>query len=219
MYNIKFNINFLIYKILQNHRFSILFVIKNPITIKELVLFYSCIVMITTQQGIGLVEVMVSLLLLAIAILGFTSMQMTAVKATDESMTRTKALTILRNGAEMMRVNIAGVETFKNTLNSSNYQSINLLSCTSSGEPEFCNSEQLAIREALSLKQSAEANNIQLGIDICPETETAQPRQCLIASWGKTKPVFSDEPASQPCAKKSNGHYYPQAQCFIMEAY
>ena len=56
-----------------------------------------------SQKGIGLIEVLVALMLLAIAVLGFTAMQMTAVKATDESLMRTRALTVLRGAAEMMR--------------------------------------------------------------------------------------------------------------------
>jgi len=36
------------------------------------------------QRGVGLVEVLVALLLLAVAVLGFTAMQMSAIKATDE---------------------------------------------------------------------------------------------------------------------------------------
>ena len=35
------------------------------------------------QRGVGLVEVMVALLLLAVAVLGFSAMQLSAVKATD----------------------------------------------------------------------------------------------------------------------------------------
>ena len=44
-----------------------------------------------SQKGIGLIEVLVALMLLAIAVLGFTAMQMTAVKATDERLMRTRA--------------------------------------------------------------------------------------------------------------------------------
>ena len=51
---------------------------------------------INNQYGVGLVEVLVALLLLAVAVLGFSAMQMTAVKATDESLMRTRALTIMR---------------------------------------------------------------------------------------------------------------------------
>lgn len=56
-----------------------------------------------SQQGVGLVEVLVAVLLLSIAVLGFSALQVRAVGATDESLVRTKSLTIVRNLAETMR--------------------------------------------------------------------------------------------------------------------
>ncbi len=55
------------------------------------------------QRGVGLVEVLVAVLLLSIAVLGFSALQMRAVGATDESLVRTKSLTVVRNLAEVMR--------------------------------------------------------------------------------------------------------------------
>lgn len=55
------------------------------------------------EQGIGLVEVLVAVLLLSVAVLGFSALQMRAISATDESLVRTKSLTIVRNLAEVMR--------------------------------------------------------------------------------------------------------------------
>ena len=55
------------------------------------------------QQGVGLVEVMVAVLLLSVAVLGFSALQVRAVGATDESMMRTKSLTLVRNLSEIMR--------------------------------------------------------------------------------------------------------------------
>ena len=46
---------------------------------------------VDTQAGVGLIEVMVALLLLAVAVLGFSAMQMSAIKATDESLMRTRS--------------------------------------------------------------------------------------------------------------------------------
>ena len=57
----------------------------------------------TMQHGVGLVEVLVAVLLLSIAVLGFSALQVRAVSATDESLVRTKSLTIVRNLAEVMR--------------------------------------------------------------------------------------------------------------------
>ena len=52
----------------------------------------------TNQQGFGLIEVMVSLLILAIAVLGFAAMQGQAIKATDESLERTQSLVMMCSG-------------------------------------------------------------------------------------------------------------------------
>lgn len=57
----------------------------------------------SNQNGVGLIEVLVAVLLLSIAILGFSALQIRAVSATDESLVRTKSLTVVRNLAEVMR--------------------------------------------------------------------------------------------------------------------
>ncbi len=56
-----------------------------------------------SQRGVGLVEVLVAVLLLSVAVLGFSALQVRAVSATDESLVRTKSLTLVRNLAEVMR--------------------------------------------------------------------------------------------------------------------
>ena len=43
------------------------------------------------QLGVGLVEVLVALVLLAIGVLGFTALQLRAVDATGEALTRSQA--------------------------------------------------------------------------------------------------------------------------------
>lgn len=182
-----------------------------------------------SQQGIGLVEVMVALLLLAIAVLGFTAMQMTAVKATDESLLRTRALTVMRGGAEMMRANPDGITAFKTAINGTGMTlsntdtggvTITPASCMPAGTPASCTINQLAVRDALALKTHANNNDMRIGMVTCPGTAdatTAQPRQCMIASWGTTTPDL-DDGISTACGK-TDGTYKIGAQCFIMEAY
>ncbi|WP_435979808.1 type IV pilus modification protein PilV [Psychrobacter sp. DM4] len=58
---------------------------------------------LNSQYGVGLIEVLVAVLLLSVAILGFSALQVRAVSATDESLVRTKSLTLVRNLAEVMR--------------------------------------------------------------------------------------------------------------------
>ena len=224
-----------------------------------------------SQQGVGLIEVLVALMLLAIAVLGFTAMQMTAVKATDESLMRTRALTVMRGAAEMMRANAEGIPAFKTAINTATVtidattgeknvnpitnndtknlpaldeetgtdQAITKDSCMTGGTPVSCTIKQLAVKDALTVKQYATDNELSVGMATCPNTRTTvtnadnttttttsagQDRQCLIASWGDTDPIFldtavaTDTTKDKPCADE-DGIYSNGVQCFIMEAY
>ena len=202
-----------------------------------------------SQQGVGLIEVLVALMLLAIAVLGFTAMQMTAVKATDESLMRTRALTVMRGAAEMMRANAEGIPAFKTaiingtatTITNTDTSNVAITkdSCISGGTPASCTIKQLAVKDALTVKQYATDNELSVGMATCPNTRTTvtnadnttttttsagQDRQCLIASWGDTDPIFLDDAVAtdttkdKPCADE-DGIYSNGVQCFIMEAY
>ena len=191
-----------------------------------------------SQKGIGLIEVLVALMLLAIAVLGFTAMQMIAVKATDESLMRTRALTVLRGAAEMMRANIDGIPAFKTAINGTattltNTDTSNVAitkdSCMTGGTPVSCTIKQLAVKDALTVKQYAIDNELNVSIVTCPGTGTTtttvasvtttlsgQERQCFVASWGATNATLGAD--NNDCAD-ANGVYKVGAQCFIMEAY
>lgn len=58
-----------------------------------------------TQQGVGMMEVLVSLFLLAIAVLGFVALQLRAVEAANESLNKIQAMNIARDLAERIRIN------------------------------------------------------------------------------------------------------------------
>lgn len=184
----------------------------------------------SNQAGVGLIEVMVSLLLLAVAVLGFSAMQMSAVKATDESLMRTRALTIIRGGAETMRTNPSGIAAFKAAVNgtsdsiSVDGSAITKNSCmnhtsTAPVLADFCTINQLATRDGLLMKSYAVANDVNIGMvpNGCPGTSGSQEIQCFVASWGDTTVELSDS-ASDACAN-ANGSYKNGAECFIVEAY
>lgn len=187
--------------------------------------------MISNQKGVGLIEVLVALMLLAIAVLGFSAMQLTALKATDESVQRTRALTVLRGAAEMMRANADGIADFKSALNGTattvaiDSAAITKDSCITA----TCTIKQLAVKDALTVKQYATDNELNVSIVTCPGTGTTtttvasvtttlsgQERQCFVASWGTTNATLGTD--TNDCAD-ANGVYKVGAQCFIMEAY
>tara|TARA_R110002051_G_scaffold48032_1_gene94489 strand:+ start:397 stop:963 length:567 start_codon:yes stop_codon:yes gene_type:complete len=185
---------------------------------------------ISQQQGVGLVEVLVALLLLAVAVLGFTAMQMSAVKATDESLMRTRALTIMRGGAEIMRTNPDGISAFKTAINGTadsvtiDGTSITKDSCIKNTNTvpvaaDSCTLAQLATRDGLLIRSYARTNDITIGLvpNGCPGTSGNQERQCFVASWGDTTTAL-DNSSSTACAN-ADGTYKNGAECFIMEAY
>lgn len=183
-----------------------------------------------SQRGVGLIEVLVALLLLAVAVLGFTAMQMSAIKATDESLMRTRSLTIMRGGAEAMRTNPSGIAAFKAAINGDT-DSISMDSATITKDScvkntntvpvaaDSCTINQLATRDGLLIKSYASANDITIGLvpNGCPGTSGNQERQCFVASWGDTTVALNDT-ATNACAK-ADGTYKNGAECFIMEAY
>jgi Tfp pilus assembly protein PilV len=49
-----------------------------------------------SELGVGLVEVLVALILLAIGVLGYTALQLRAVDASNEALTKSQATVLLR---------------------------------------------------------------------------------------------------------------------------
>ena len=60
------------------------------------------------QKGVGMMEVLVAMVILSIAILGFVALQVRATAATDEALNRSDSLVILNGLAEKIRINSTG---------------------------------------------------------------------------------------------------------------
>lgn len=189
---------------------------------------------INHQKGVGLIEVLVALLILAVAILGFSAMQMSAVRTTDESIMRSRAMTVMRSGAEIMRANhkqditeqdpdtkkdktvtkdtIAFFQAKLNELQDNNTAQDISKECIESA----CTSKQIAERDAKALHNYALANEVKINLLQCPGTAGNQIKRCMIASWGDTTADFGS--ADNSCAD-TNGTIKPKANCFVVEAY
>ena len=140
----------------------------------------------------------------------------------------------MRGGAEMMRINANSIKTFKNALNgnTTSVGGITKDSCmtTTSNVPSPCTADELATRDALALKDYASKNDLSIAVVTCPGTEgtilvngasqsqKTQERQCMIASWGDTKPTIGTDDKVD-CVKPTTGIYNVGAQCMLMEAY
>lgn len=164
-----------------------------------------------TQQGVGLIEVLVSLLILAVAILGFSALQMQAIKSTAESVDRSQTLLMMRSLAEKIRSNPTAISayktaftTYKTASDSSQDKSTNLSPpsklCISS-ETALCSPNEIAIADVWRIKQQLDALEIKMDLQPCPSAgggganaaSNIMYSYCLITAWGDTMPTIGTD--------------------------
>lgn len=152
-------------------------------------------------------EVLVSMLILSVAILGFVALQVRATTATEEALKRSDALIILNGLAERIRLNSTG-----------NYRATIPATEPACMAAASCNVNEQAQVDLYVQSQFAETKNIELGVADCPNTSINQTRLCLIAAWDETSPVI-DNATSNRCINRNNGRYADNSTCLVLEAY
>lgn len=196
------------------------------------------------QHGVGMIEVLVSLILLSIAVLGFSALQLRAVEATNEALSRVQAMNIARDLAERIRINPYALTV----LNSSN-SPISATSADSayikaakdfkdSSTPHTwsscykassCTSAALAQEDVKQVVDKARLQGMKINFLNCQSSETTtvdeetvvvatdiqSTRKCIYVAWDQTLPT--DGTGETDCAQY--GSYREGANCVILEAY
>lgn len=165
---------------------------------------------LSKQQGVGLIEVLVAVLLLSIAVLGFSALQLRAISATDESLLRTQALSAIRGLAENMRANSQQIATYQATLNSPPTTRVD---CPQSQ----CTAEQIAVNESKDTYDKLYSYGINVKMVTCPGTANFSEVKCIIAAWGDTIAAM-DASNNKACAD-ATGIYKSGSNCVIVETY
>lgn len=170
------------------------------------------------QKGVGLIEVLVALLLLAIAVLGYVALQTKAIAASQESILKTQAQSVMKGLAENIRTNNSSRHLYMNAVN-------HFLSSTTKpkdcGTSE-CTSAELVNFDAYSAKQYANTFGLKVGIAVCPgmKTDATFIRQCIFVAWGDTVLAESNAVLDySQCMSSSTGVYVENAKCLMMEMY
>lgn len=175
----------------------------------------------SSQRGVGMVEVLAALVVLAIGALGYVMLQVRALEATAESTQRIQAINIARDLAERVRVNRDGW-TFSTTpksyfteLSSASDQKNRDIDCASA--TANCTASQLADYDVNELYNYALQYGMSLGMQVCPGNNQANNmRYCLYIAWGDTTPTNSTTVTSS-C---TNGNAYrANSTCVMMEIY
>lgn len=156
------------------------------------------------QFGVGLVEVLVSLIILSIAVLGFTALQIRALAAGNEAGQNIQAMNIARDLTERMRMNRNGLNDYASTSASGTAKNCDTQLCTASEMAKF---------DFLSVQQRAERLGMTVNILSCQGSTL--PRRCIYVAWDETTATNGTEPTD--CT--NGAAYVTNAQCIIMEVY
>lgn len=169
------------------------------------------------QAGVGMIEVLVALGLLAIGVLGYVALQVRAVSTSQESMMRSHAMLIMRSLAESMRVNgtaqgsyLAQVQAYTSITTGTTAPTP---SCTGTSS---CTGAQVAAQDAYQVALSALQRGIRLTMADCPGVNSVPKRQCIFAAWGKTTLGAAGDYSN---CMSTSGVYVTGSTCMMMEAY
>ncbi len=167
------------------------------------------------QQGIGLMEVLVALLLLSIGVLGYTALQVRAVEASTEAAQRSHAIFVLKGLAESIRANNTGRASYMALVNQAipNTISTACINPTTAG----CDATALATNDVQQAQANARNFGMRLRMENCPGTAgvaVADRRNCLFAGWGET-----DISQNTTQCMSAAGVYVVGSNCLMMEVY
>jgi type IV pilus assembly protein PilV len=177
---------------------------------------------IKSQLGVGMIEVLVALVLLAIGVLGYVALQVRAVDASSEALNRSKAISFMRGLAENIRANTAAQDAYPAAVRS--YTAFT--ATTAAPNPQCfnvtCTPEQLAKFDAYQAALSGFDLGMKITMDNCPGITTTSliKRQCLFAAWGNTSLTATDVAADYSnCISSTTGIYNAGSTCLMIEVY
>ena len=119
------------------------------------------------QRGVGLIEILVALLVLAIGVLGFVALQYRSLEASAESTSRVQAITLARDLAERIRVNRNSFDTYQTELSTASKQQTSTKKCIGS---VVCTDAELADFDVAQVTTRAASFGMTMNIMNCQNT-------------------------------------------------
>ena len=153
------------------------------------------------QTGGGMMEVLVALVLLSIAVLGFVALQIRAITASNEATMNVQATNIARDLAERMRMNRDGLAGYVANTD------------TTDCATDFCDPEDMAKYDFRLV--SSRATDLGMSMDVLNCQGSTLVRKCIYVAWEGT--TATNGTGSSDCT--NGAAYVPNAKCIIMEVY
>ena len=175
--------------------------------------------MIKKQRGVGLVEVLVALIILALGVLGFAALQLRALDAAQEATEQSVAMNTARDLAERMRVNRTALADYKTAINTGTTETGCTGTTSQDAVPDTtkidlpkCNPAKMAGYDAAEVLEKAQHQGQTIVVADCVGSEL----NCIYIAWGETEIAADD--VSQ-CVDSTTGVYNAGAKCLVMEAF
>ena len=174
-----------------------------------------------SQNGVGLIEVMVAALILAISVLGLIAMQLKAVRISGDSQARVQATAIAQDLIERMTMNdrrmMQSADGYSTSLSSGGAvtapsslpQTCLTAACTPAQTVAF------DVNQAAYYASTLLPNGLLSGRVAASGSKNLQ----VFVSWGGTKPVIGT--GNEACMEANSGEtltYRPNANCVMLEA-
>lgn len=164
---------------------------------------------LASQKGVGLIEILVALLVLAIGVLGFVALQYKAVDASSEAINRVQAINIARDMAERIRTNRDAVAAYKTQTSTAANQANFAANCLT----VFCSADNLADFDVSQVTTRASTLGMTVNMRTCNGNNND--RNCIYVAWGDTS--ATDGTGTVDC---TNGTTYTSSStCIVMETY
>ncbi|WP_101675814.1 type IV pilus modification protein PilV [Alloalcanivorax mobilis] len=163
------------------------------------------------QRGVGMVEILVALLVLAIGVLGYAGLQLSALKGAETAHIRARATALARDTLERMLVNPEAVsvyldaDSWPDTPPTAGEEPDGWSDCTGAS---VCDSDAMAEWDIQQLAWQA-ANIMPAGtirVDTC---EMSGASNCVVVAWG--------EQDADDCMGDGGIETAADSQCVVME--
>lgn len=157
------------------------------------------------QKGFGLTEVIVSMLVLGIAVIGFAALQIRALDTTSDAMFRTQAMAIAQDLGERMMLNPNGASTYRDSWNPAtmpNYK------C----ETTACTPAEMAQYDMKTMDELVKASlpNGQIALIKCINRNN----YCVYVAWNKTT---ATQGSAAPHCSTNQDAFVAEADCVKLE--
>ncbi|PNE02726.1 hypothetical protein A15D_01766 [Alcanivorax sp. MD8A] len=141
------------------------------------------------QSGVGLIEVMIALLVLAIGVLGYAGMQLTALKAAEDANSRAQATLLAQDALERFLANETAMDTYTDASSwpkasmEPGVKPADLNDCIN----KVCTADEIAEWDVSMLAWQA-ANLLPGGMIAVDECEHSDQVSCVAVSWNDQTP-------------------------------